>query len=175
MGLQRLCVDQGLREFLRALQNGEIDRLVVVASLTDAARRPLSEIGAEVAANMGMAKLNAFCLEAEISAVAAGTDCKNDPELTYDKYGSRFILRQAILAINIPTSFADREVSDLGNTDGRLQQLDGLRSLAALVVAIFHFLSAFAPDFIPDQTDKPNLLADTPFCSSSCWDRSLYT
>jgi hypothetical protein len=29
-------------KFLRALENGEIERLVVVASLTDAARRPLS-------------------------------------------------------------------------------------------------------------------------------------
>jgi peptidoglycan/LPS O-acetylase OafA/YrhL len=76
---------------------------------------------------------------------------------------SRIMLRQAILAINIPTSFADREVSNLSNSDGRLQQLDGLRGLAALVVVIFHFLSAFAPDFIPDQTDRPNLLADTPF------------
>ena len=47
--------------------------------------------------------------------------------------------------------------------DGRLRQLDGLRGLAALVVVIFHFLSAFAPNFIPDQTDTPYVLADTPF------------
>ena len=46
---------------------------------------------------------------------------------------------------------------------GRLRQLDGLRGLAALVVVIFHFLSAFAPNFIPDQTDTPYVLADTPF------------
>ena|SRR6516164_4306157 len=47
--------------------------------------------------------------------------------------------------------------------DGRLRQLDGLRGLAALVVVIFHFLSAFAPNFIPDQIDTPYVLADTPF------------
>jgi len=50
----------------------------------------------------------------------------------------------------------------LSGSDGRLAQMDGLRGLAALVVVIFHFMSAFLPQLIPDQTDKPGIWADTP-------------
>jgi peptidoglycan/LPS O-acetylase OafA/YrhL len=37
-----------------------------------------------------------------------------------------------------------------------------LRGVAALIVVFFHFASAFLPTLIPDQTDHPFWLADTP-------------
>jgi peptidoglycan/LPS O-acetylase OafA/YrhL len=44
----------------------------------------------------------------------------------------------------------------------RLVYLDGLRGVAALVVVFFHFFSAFLPSFVPDQTARPYVIADTP-------------
>ena len=44
----------------------------------------------------------------------------------------------------------------------RLAALDGLRGIAALVVVCFHFAAAFLPSLIPDQTDHPCWVADTP-------------
>jgi peptidoglycan/LPS O-acetylase OafA/YrhL len=44
----------------------------------------------------------------------------------------------------------------------RLQHLDGLRGIAALIVVVFHYLSAFVPTLTPDQTANPYWLSDTP-------------
>lgn len=44
----------------------------------------------------------------------------------------------------------------------RLECLDGVRGVAALVVVVFHYLSAFVPALTPDQTPDPYWLADTP-------------
>jgi peptidoglycan/LPS O-acetylase OafA/YrhL len=44
----------------------------------------------------------------------------------------------------------------------RLDCLDGVRGVAALVVVVFHYLSAFVPALTPDQTSDPYWLADTP-------------
>lgn len=44
----------------------------------------------------------------------------------------------------------------------RDHSLDGLRGLAALVVAIFHFACAYAPEWLPEQTPDPLWITDTP-------------
>src|SRR5277367_5198737 len=44
----------------------------------------------------------------------------------------------------------------------RLASLDGLRGTAALIVVCHHFASAFLPSLIPEQTDTPFWIADTP-------------
>jgi peptidoglycan/LPS O-acetylase OafA/YrhL len=49
-----------------------------------------------------------------------------------------------------------------GETRQRLECLDGVRGVAALVVVVFHYLSAFLPTLTPDQTSNPCWLADTP-------------
>lgn len=49
-----------------------------------------------------------------------------------------------------------------GEARRRLECLDGVRGVAALVVVVFHYLSAFLPTLTPDQTANPYWLADTP-------------
>lgn len=44
----------------------------------------------------------------------------------------------------------------------RVNQLDGLRGVAAVTVVVFHYLSAFVPALTPDQTANPYWLSDTP-------------
>jgi peptidoglycan/LPS O-acetylase OafA/YrhL len=49
-----------------------------------------------------------------------------------------------------------------GEAKRRLECLDGVRGVAALIVVVFHYLSAFVPALTPDQTSNPYWLADTP-------------
>lgn len=49
-----------------------------------------------------------------------------------------------------------------GDARRRLECLDGVRGVAALVVVVFHYLSAFVPALTSDQTSDPYWLADTP-------------
>jgi peptidoglycan/LPS O-acetylase OafA/YrhL len=51
---------------------------------------------------------------------------------------------------------------DMRSDARRLECLDGVRGIAALVVVVFHYLSAFVPALTPDQTSDPYWLADTP-------------
>src|ERR1700752_3428309 len=51
---------------------------------------------------------------------------------------------------------------DMRSDARRLECLDGVRGVAALVVVVFHYLSAFVPALTPDQTPDPYWLADTP-------------
>jgi peptidoglycan/LPS O-acetylase OafA/YrhL len=44
----------------------------------------------------------------------------------------------------------------------RFISLDGLRGVAAIIVVIFHFMSAFTPEFVPDQSKSPPWWADSP-------------
>jgi peptidoglycan/LPS O-acetylase OafA/YrhL len=45
---------------------------------------------------------------------------------------------------------------------GRLFQLDGLRGGAAVVVVVFHIMSALTPELVPDQSDAPLWFAYLP-------------
>jgi peptidoglycan/LPS O-acetylase OafA/YrhL len=44
----------------------------------------------------------------------------------------------------------------------RFDALDGLRGVASLVVVVFHFMSAFSPDLVPDQSATVPWWVDTP-------------
>jgi peptidoglycan/LPS O-acetylase OafA/YrhL len=44
----------------------------------------------------------------------------------------------------------------------RFSSLDGLRGTAALIVVIFHFMSAFTPAVVPDQSPSPPWWSDSP-------------
>jgi peptidoglycan/LPS O-acetylase OafA/YrhL len=46
--------------------------------------------------------------------------------------------------------------------DRRVAALDGLRGIAALIVVVFHFLCLLYPAFVPDMSDDPHRIADTP-------------
>jgi peptidoglycan/LPS O-acetylase OafA/YrhL len=50
----------------------------------------------------------------------------------------------------------------IGNGQGRLVQLDGLRGLAAFNVIVYHFLCAFVPVAIPNQTAALAAITNTP-------------
>jgi peptidoglycan/LPS O-acetylase OafA/YrhL len=45
----------------------------------------------------------------------------------------------------------------------RFESLDGIRGVAALIVVVFHFLSAFIPSVVPEQSSAVPLWADSPF------------
>jgi peptidoglycan/LPS O-acetylase OafA/YrhL len=45
---------------------------------------------------------------------------------------------------------------------GRLAHLDGLRGIAAVVVVVFHMMSALTPQLVPDQSDAPLWVAYLP-------------
>ena len=47
---------------------------------------------------------------------------------------------------------------------GRIEALEGVRGIAALIVAIFHFCSGFLPHIVPDRQPNasPSWLVDTP-------------
>lgn len=45
---------------------------------------------------------------------------------------------------------------------GRLAHLDGLRGIAAVVVVVFHIMSALTPYLVPDQSDVPVWMAYLP-------------
>lgn len=51
---------------------------------------------------------------------------------------------------------------DMRSGARRLECLDGVRGVGALIVVVFHYLSAFVPALTPDQTPDPYWLADTP-------------
>jgi len=44
----------------------------------------------------------------------------------------------------------------------RFESLDGLRGIAAVIVVLFHFFSAYVPKLLPEQTDDPWWGSDTP-------------
>ena len=44
----------------------------------------------------------------------------------------------------------------------RFQELDGLRGVAALIVVVFHVMSAFVPAWVPDQSEAVPWWADSP-------------
>jgi peptidoglycan/LPS O-acetylase OafA/YrhL len=48
------------------------------------------------------------------------------------------------------------------NNTHRIRSLDGMRGIAAVSVAIFHFLCAFAPQALPEFDRNPWPLSDTP-------------
>lgn len=45
----------------------------------------------------------------------------------------------------------------------RFESLDGIRGVAAFIVVVFHFLSAFIPSVVPEQSSAVPLWADSPF------------
>ena len=44
----------------------------------------------------------------------------------------------------------------------RLRELDGLRGVAALIVVAFHYLCMLRPQWVPEMTETPPRVADTP-------------
>ena len=50
----------------------------------------------------------------------------------------------------------------MGPNKSRLQPLDGLRGIAALIVVCYHFATVFCPLLTPDRTDHPRWFIDTP-------------
>jgi peptidoglycan/LPS O-acetylase OafA/YrhL len=54
------------------------------------------------------------------------------------------------------------ETKDNRALTGRVSALDGLRGVAGFIVLIFHYLSAFHPQIVPDRTSNPYQIADTP-------------
>jgi peptidoglycan/LPS O-acetylase OafA/YrhL len=48
------------------------------------------------------------------------------------------------------------------HTDGRVSALDGLRGVAALIVVVYHFMSAFTPSVVPMQSASVPGWVDSP-------------
>ncbi|MFP4273499.1 MAG: acyltransferase family protein [Paracoccaceae bacterium] len=54
------------------------------------------------------------------------------------------------------------QASAKASSAGRIMAFDGLRGFAALIVVVFHYLAMLHPAWVPDYTDMPVRLADTP-------------